>query len=298
MERRKSPQNRAVIYVYRAWNICKHIIKYPKNGWKKTALKIHTEINPKYIVDHEWLTGYDHDYELNYEYRRDTKYRIAVYTSIFGNYDSLKEPLFINENCDYFAITDMEIPDGSVWKKLDITDKFFSSLDNYHKSKYCKLHPHILFPEYDYSIWVDGNVQIVADMCPLIDRMEKSVIATFKNPVHDCIYTESKYLIYYDAVTIEAIEKQINHYRKEGFPCHFGMREFSIIIRKNHDLELNKLMDAWWEEVNTFTMRDQISFPYLLWKNNLTIDYIHLLGGNKRDNPRFIYVPHSWRLKF
>ncbi len=283
----------------RSVRILKHILEMPKNGVLKTGILIRAELSPKYLQDYECLTGFDHDYELNYRFKNEERPKVAVYTAIFGSYDSVKEPFFASENCDYYIITDMEVPKDSIWQKYSVEDETFNKMDNYHKSKYCKLHPHILFPEYKYSIWIDGNVQIVADLQPLVDRMNPDCsMATFQNPLHDCIYTERNFLIYSNAVKLSDIDRQLADYRKEGFPKHFGMREFSIIVRKHHELKLVGLMEQWWKEVNTYTMRDQISFPYLLWKNGLEIDYIQLLGMNWRNNPRFIVSPHNWRIVF
>ena len=52
------------------------------------------------------------------------------------------------------------------------------------------------------------------------------------------------------------------------------------------------------EQVSKYTMRDQISFPYVLWKNGHSIDYIKSLGLNWRWNPRFILYPHNWHITF
>lgn len=45
-------------------------------------------------------------------------------------------------------------------------------------------------------------------------------------------------------------------------------------------------------------LADQISFPYVLWKNGHSIDYIKSLGLNWRWNPRFILYPHDWHITF
>ena len=279
----------------------KNLIKVNKNGIRKTFIKLVSRINPKLYIDHFSVIKPDSSTEIEYISNNTAKTgKVAVYTSVFGNYDSIREPMYQSDKCDYFAITDQEIPTNSIWKKLDCSHiPGFNSLDNYHKSKYCKLFPHVLFQNYDYSIWVDGNVQIVADLYPLIDKLDDNhVMGTFENPLHDCIYTEKNYLIFIDAAQTKDIEYQINEYKKSGFPAKFGMREFSIIMRKHSDNNLQNLMLQWWEHCNKYTMRDQISFPYILWENGLTIDYIQKYPGNWRMNPRFIFSPHNWRHKF
>lgn len=218
----------------------------------------------------------------------------VVYTAIYGKYDKLTEPFFINPNLDYYAFTDQEIPEGSVWKKKDLSafPQLFE-LDDYHRAKYFKLFPYEFFPNYDFSIWVDGNVKLVADTYPLAVMAENASMATFDNPQHDCIYTEKKYMVFFSRVNETEIEKQIKAYRNDGFPEHFGMREFSIIYRNHHDNECYEIMKEWWKHCNTYTMRDQISLPFILWKNGKSIDYIKSLGENWRWNPRFIFKPHD-----
>ena len=271
------------------------VLSVGKYGVKKYFLKIFWTIFPKRINNYELTDDFNDKTEFTASnVSIDNMPKVVVYTSVFGNYDKICEPLFANDKIKYIAITDQEISPDSVWEKYDTASiDGFDKLDAYHKSKYCKLHPHKLFPTYDFSIWVDGNVQIVADLLPLILRMDNHFMATFKNPCHNDIYTEARFCVYHDAVDLNKVTEQMEHYKKDGFPKGFGMREFSIIIRQHNINQCINLMEQWWSEVNTFTMRDQLSFPYLLWKNNLTIDTIQLLGGNWRFNPRFIAKPHK-----
>lgn len=279
----------------------KNILQIHKVGVKKVGIMIKAFFFPNTVKDFDLPYSFDHTYELDYKGTgKVISGRIAVYTSIFGGYDTVLEPYYISDKCDYYIVTDQEVLESSVWKKVSLEHiPEFEGMDNYHKSKYCKMMPHILFPEYEYSIWVDGNVQIVADLVPLVDRLDEGhVMGTFKNPLHDCVYTERNFLICKNAANYEMLNEQISSYAKEGLPKHFGMREFTIIVRKHTDELCQYLMQQWWEQVNTYTMRDQISFPYLLWKNKLGIDYIQLLGENWRDNPRFISLKHQWRHTF
>lgn len=281
--------------------VIESIIHVRKVGVKKVWIMIKTLFCPRLQRDYELEYSFDHTYEIDYRGTgKKISGKIVVYTSIFGGYDTILEPYYVSDMCDYFIITDQKVPEESVWKKITVENvDEFEKMDDYHKSKFCKMMPHILFPEYDYSIWVDGNVQIVADLVPLVDRMEdKTAMATFRNPLHDCIYTEKNFLICKNAANYEQLEAQVNLYRENGFPRHFGMREFSIIVRKHSDKLCQKLMKQWWKHVNEYTMRDQISFPYILWENRMNIDYIQLLGGNWRHNPRFISMQHQWRHTF
>lgn len=248
------------------------------------------------------------DYHLKFRERKvedfiiDNYHKVGkgvVYTAIYGKYDKLTEPLFVNPELDYFAFTDQEIPENSVWKKMDLSSfPQLNGLDDYHRAKYFKLFPYEFFPDYDFSIWVDGNVKIVADIYPLAIMAGDFSMATYENPHHDCIYTEKRYVVFYNRVNEAAIEKQIRDYRNDGFPEHFGMREFSIIYRNHHDKDCYGMMKEWWQHCNKYTMRDQISFPFILWKHGKSIDYIRSLGENWRWNPRFMFKQHDSLVTF
>lgn len=282
-------------YSAKLLNFLQSILSVGKYGVKKYFLKIFWTIFPKRINNYELMYDFDDKTEFASSYISiENIPKVVVYTSVFGNYDKICEPLFVNDKIKYIAITDQEISTDSIWEKYDTSSiDGFDKLDAYHKSKYCKLHPHKFFSSYDYSIWVDGNVQIVADLLPLILRLDNHFMATFTNPYHNDIYTEARFCVYHDAVDLKKVNEQMEQYKKDGFPKGFGMREFSIIVRQHNVNQCISLMEQWWNEVNTFTMRDQLSFPYLLWKNKLTIDTIQLLGGNWRHNPRFIAKPHK-----
>lgn len=243
------------------------------------------------------------DYHIQFKDRKVEDYMIynyhkvgrgVVYTAIYGKYDKLTEPLYVNPELDYFAFTDQDIPDDSVWKKMDLSSfPQLNNLDDYHRAKFFKIFPYVFFPDYDFSIWVDGNVKIVADIYPLAIMAGDADMATYENPHHDCIYTEEKYVVFYNRVNEVAIERQIGDYRREGFPEHYGMREFSIIYRNHHSKECHEMMEEWWQHCNKYTMRDQISLPFILWKHGKSIDFIKSLGENWRWNPRFMCKQHD-----
>ncbi|MDE5759174.1 MAG: DUF616 domain-containing protein [Allobaculum sp.] len=207
--------------------------------------------------------------------------------------------MFVNPNLDYYAFTDADLPEDSVWKKFDLS-KFphLKDLDSYHLAKYIKMFPYEFFPDYAFSIWIDGNVTLIADTYPIAIMGKGSAMATFANPIHNCIYTEGRYMVFQGRVPKDQVNNQLDIYRNAGYPDHFGMREFSIIYRDHSCKECYEMMKEWWDHVNKYTMRDQLSLPYILWKNGKSIDYIRCLGENWRWNPRFKQKEHHYQIKY
>lgn len=220
--------------------------------------------------------------------------KVAVYTCIWGKYDTVHEPLYINPNIDYYLITDQEINSNSAWKPYHLSPEFLEKgLNPIEVNRYCKMLPHLILPNYDYSIYIDGNVIPTTDMMPLIADLGDKVLAVHKYPITDCIYEMGKTIVVGKKARKSDVDNQLNNYQKIGFPAHFGAFECNVLIRKHTSDQCCRLMEDWWEEFsNTPTKRDQLSFPFVLWKNHFSVEGIHDLGPNVRFNPRFQVVNH------
>ena len=218
--------------------------------------------------------------------------KVAVYTCITGGYDNAKPPVYVGKDTDYFVYTDSKMVNSSIWKSRQIDYSDFSQNAN----RYYKFHPFEYFSDYDYAIYIDGNVQIVTDVTTLcsIAHNCKSGIAMHAHHSRDCAYQEAKACHYYKRGNKENIEAQIARFKKEGFPERFGLYEATIIVYDLTNLLAKKIAIDWWNEyIDSNTKRDQISFPYIIWKNNLSIDDVGCLGNNLWDNPKFVIYGHA-----
>ena len=214
--------------------------------------------------------------------------KIAVYTCIIGNYDELIEPLFVEPGIDYFVFTDSECPETSAWKKVDIT-----LLEDYRELTPSQLNRKIkmlsfkYLSEYDYSIYIDGNIEIVACVSPLIQEMGTHAFGVHYHYKRDCIYDEKVRVIYSRKADKEILGKQINSYKSKGFPCHFGLYENPVLIRMHHDVDTCNLMERWWQEYLKYSTRDQLSLPYVIWETGYDRRKIHIIDRSFYINPRF-----------
>lgn len=221
--------------------------------------------------------------------------KIVVYTCIVGGYDDILEPVYCNANCDYYVVTDKEVAEDSAWKKIDINQFELGGLSNSEKNRYIKLHPHILFCDYDFSLYVDGNIRIITDIVPLVEQIGSRILGVHRHNLHDCIYTEANVIMRRKRfIRIrDVVKKQVAAYKQEGFKRHQGFYENPILIRKHNDKRCIKLMESWWAEMNRFTTRDQLSLPYVIWKCGIKEKDICILGNNLRMNPRFRQYDHN-----
>ncbi len=49
-------------------------------------------------------------------------------------------------------------------------------------------------------------------------------------------------------------------------------------------------MDLWWQQMASYTKRDQLSLPYVLWKSDLAVKVWD--WSYRRENPYFNRYPH------
>ena len=84
--------------------------------------------------------------------------RFVVYTVMVGDYDKILQPLVVDDRFDYVLFTDQARNDKiGVWQVRTFD---YQNDDKTRISRYLKTHPEKLLPEYDASLWIDGNIQI------------------------------------------------------------------------------------------------------------------------------------------
>lgn len=197
--------------------------------------------------------------------------RGVIYTCITGSYDDLIHHAYTDPRWDYVCFTDDPslIAQGhALWQlKLIVFDR----LDKVRINRWHKLHPHILFPDCQKSIYVDGNVNILKK--DFFDDIERAITNNYKialslHHVRDCIYEELLACIEGGKDCVDLMKKQIEFIKKDNFPKKQGLFDNSIIYREHHDREIISIMDHWWWFIENFSRRDQLSLNYILWKHH------------------------------
>ncbi len=218
--------------------------------------------------------------------------KVAVYTCITKGYDVAKEPLYLENDTKYFLFTDEISNKYTNWIEKEID---CSKLEN-EANRYYKFHPDIFDNEYDFAIYIDGNVKVISDVTTLcsIARDSKTGIAMHKHHARDCAYQERIACKYYKRGNQEKINELMNTFRSEGFPERFGLCEATVIVYDLKNPLVKKISHKWWEiYYKNETKRDQIIFPYVIWKYNLTMSDIGDLGNDIWENPKFILNGHD-----
>lgn len=235
----------------------------------------------------------DDDKHLN-EYRCLDTSKTVVYTAMEGKYDELKDPEFVGENIKYVCFTDNRNLHSDIWeiRYVDPPEDKNYALDI---RKYKTL-PHKYFLDSSLTIWVDASFRIVGNLNDYVKKYSKtSGFLCFPHPERKCIYQECGELISIGKENPARLIRQAAAYLSEGYPENNGLYAGGVLVRDPNDDKLNKCMEDWWEEIQTRSLRDQQSLPYVLWKNDYKVDLCDL---DINDNPYLINRAHNmghWR---
>lgn len=220
--------------------------------------------------------------------------KILVYTCITGSYDEVPAIYLKESCCDYVLVTNNKNLKSDEWKIFYVDDPELSKYNNMQINRYFKMNPSY-FKDYDYSIYVDGNIEIISTLSDLIKKVDNRYgIAFHKHKDNECIYDESKLCIYLKKGNKEKILELMDKYKAEGFPVKYGLPEANVIVTDLSNSIALKIFEDWWNKLNESGCgRDQLILPYVLWKNNINVSSITTLGENVYQNYKIRIRNHN-----
>ncbi|VAI93807.1 uncharacterized protein LOC119340726 isoform X1 [Triticum dicoccoides] len=135
-----------------------------------------------------------------------------------------------------------------------------------------KILTHRLFPQAWYSIWIDGKMELMVDPLLILERYlwrGKYTFAVAIHKHHRSIYEEGDAIKRRKRYARPLVDLQMKIYRHEGMePWDEKKRmpsdipEGAVLIRE-HTMITDLFSCLWFNEVNLFTPRDQLSFGYV-----------------------------------
>lgn len=229
------------------------------------------------------------------EYKREISgKKIVVYTCITGNYDNILEPNFKDYNCDYVLFSDNINRTTKIWDKKEIPEEIKEIKNNILINRYIKMHPFEFFKEYDYSIYVDGNVKIISDVNSFIPfANSKAGLALHRHSRRECLYKEADFCKIVGKGKKEKIDKEIRKIKQDNMPSNLGLLECNLIVTDLKNQNARKILEDWWNEFEeSECYRDQIILPYVIWKDGFEMKDVGSLGNNIFENPKVRIEKH------
>lgn len=221
------------------------------------------------ISEEEIRTNLDRSLE---SFNQQNKFGLVVYTAILGNFDHLNEVKNPSPNIHYVCFTDRKDLHSKTWEIIHCINL---NEDPRLVAKIFKVFPHKIFKNARQSLWIDGNYSINSNHAKFFDSYScVKNIQFYKHSIRNCIFDEARYIQKEKPEFNPIIVKeQMNRYREAGMPELNGLINGAIILRNHQNGLLHKLMDDWWFEIYNYSIRDQLSFNYVNWKNGSPAEY-------------------------
>ena len=217
----------------------------------------------------------------------------VIYTCCTNLYDNVCPPPYVDYGYNYVLFTDnkqlLQKDFLGVWQ---IRPLVFSELDDTKNQRWHKTHPHVLFPEYDESVWIDANLHILSPY--IFQEIQKRQNENIIIPVHferDCIYDEIEKVNELKKENTENCNRIKDFLIHNSFPKHYGLNETNLIYRHHNDEKIISIMEDWWNFIRDYSKRDQLSLSYVLYKygilpNKISCQNLRFLTED------FCFAPH------
>ncbi|KAI3446798.1 hypothetical protein Pfo_003463 [Paulownia fortunei] len=247
------------------------------------------------------------------------KCRFVVATGIFDAYDTPHQPSNVSKRseslfCFLMVVDEVSLEfiknnvsvrediDGGqwvgIWRLILLKDQPYD--EPRRNGKVPKILTHRLFPQAQYSVWIDGKMELTVDPLLLLERYlwrGKYTFAIAQHKHHHSIYEEADANKRRKRYARPLIDLHMKIYRYEGLEpwgqhksTLSDVPEGAIIIREH--TALNNLFSClWFNEVNLFTPRDQLSFGYVVYRLGGLFKF--LMFPNCEYNSIFILHPHT-----
>ena len=189
---------------------------------------------------------------------------VALVTSIYGDYDTLVDPPEQEGVDEYIAVVDRHHDGCSRWTQL-VEPR--AHLHPRMAAKVAKCRPD-LYTDADVTVWMDGGARLADEQSIKWAVGHGGVIAQFRHPERDDVSAEADASYPLRKYEGQRVVEQAAHYKAAGLPDHWGLWACGLIVRHTQELG-HRFGNYWLAEQLRWSWQDQISEPYLLWRNML-----------------------------
>lgn len=189
---------------------------------------------------------------------------MIVYTVIMDDYDTLKDPRFIDEGCRYVCFTNTP-KESDVWEIVHV------DLKEVKDQRRLKIIGYQDFED-QHSVYIDASIEIKGSVYVFAQQWDYD-LTLLQHRGRTCIYQEADAVLSLEKDNPQIVWSQMDRYVKDKFPKNSGMIQTGLLMRRRTE-ELDAFCDAWWAEVEKGSKRDQLSFNYVAWKQKKEYDIV------------------------
>lgn len=194
---------------------------------------------------------------------------LVVYTCVFGDTDPLRDPVRPGRT-RFVCFTDQPAR-SRVWEVVQMPKQEAPK----RACRAYKQPSHLIFPEADATLWIDAQIQLVADPLEIAKRYTGEFTG-FRHHKRQRITNEAEAIIRAGKGKADAIHAQLAAYQADGWDTATNPQRVitngGFMLRRHTD-RVRRFNELWHHEVQTRTLRDQMSLDYCAAQAGLRIDY-------------------------
>lgn len=192
---------------------------------------------------------------------RSSNRKIAVVTGIFGDYDTL---LPIDQSwlevADFFLFSDRKFEFPSGWQQVHSP---YYNVDARRTARFIKLSLPVFFHDYEWVVWLDGNVLLCKNPQNLISEVSDEFfdLAAFKHSTRNSIIAEAAACARLGKENPKEISE---HLARIGFAKRSpgdGLYETMAMVVRPSSAAVQRVFALWWGLLSKGSKRDQLSLP-------------------------------------
>lgn len=198
--------------------------------------------------------------------------RVLVYSCFFGFHEPFNATATgTGIGYDRLVVTDhavLDVPGVTMLRPESGGDA-----DPGRMSRLAKMCPHRFFADYDWVIYIDNSAVLTTAPQAIVAEIERlhpggapAGRYLFNHGKRNCAYREARVCLVKGKISRADYRRQVHHYKGEGFPEDQGLFMNTLMIQKMGDPATDAFNEIWFQHFQSFSRRDQISLPYMLWK--------------------------------
>lgn len=140
-------------------------------------------------------------------------------------------------------------------------------------SRLAKMCLHRFFAGDDWVIYIDNSAVLTAPPHVIVAEIERQHDGAtppgrylFNHERRNCAYRGARLCLVKGTISRAEYRHQVRHYKAAGFPQDQGLFMNTLMIQKMGDPATDAFNERWYQHFQTFSRRDQISLPFLLWE--------------------------------
>ena len=231
-------------------------------------------------------------YQKERSARLQKKAKVAFVTAIIGDFDALFLPKYLEGDVDYYCFSDT-LSDG--YGVFQIYKPPYIDADPRRTARYIKTNLLKYIKGYDYVVWVDANIEVNVMVTELVQRVSNSshTLGAIQHPVRNNLFEEAAEIISWKLDDVDVVKEQIARYEYIHNLRFEPLIESNVLVMDARDEKIHNFMRIWWNEINNFSRRDQLSIGYALKEAKVTWQPLLDEQQSTRDSHEFALFLHG-----